>query len=274
MDVWIGTAGYSYKDWAGPFYPAGTRPAQMLPLYSRHFPLVELNFTFYRAPTRDTLLRLADRAPAGFQFLVKLPQTISHERKTDDLPGLRQAMLGLKERGQLLGLLCQLPQSTHFERPNLDWLRHLSAALGDLHLAVEFRHRSWARPDVPPWLAEHGLNLVAVDVPDIPSLYPRGWVQAGSRAYIRLHSRNAANWYRGLKERYDYDYDDAALREWVQAAATFEPDQALLVFNNCWRGQAARNARRMQALFAKQAPEANLVLPFSSRPPVQPSLFE
>jgi uncharacterized protein YecE (DUF72 family) len=127
---------------------------------------------------------------------------------------------------------------------------------------------------MPPWLAEHGLDLVAVDVPNIQSLYPRGWVQAGPRAYVRLHSRNAANWYKGGKERYDYDYDDATLSEWVHAAATSEAEQALFLFNNCYRSQATRNARRMQALFAKQAPQANLVLPFSSRPPVQPSLFE
>lgn len=78
MKVWIGTSGYSYPDWVGSFYPPGTRPNRMLAHYAQHFPLVELNFTFYRPPTPEMLAKLADRAPAGFQFLVKLPQSISH----------------------------------------------------------------------------------------------------------------------------------------------------------------------------------------------------
>src|SRR5207245_659026 len=77
MYVWIGTSGYSYQDWVGDFYPNGTRPERMLPYYCRQFPLVELNFTFYKPPTRGMLLRLADKTQAGFQFLVKVPQAIS-----------------------------------------------------------------------------------------------------------------------------------------------------------------------------------------------------
>src|SRR5947207_1226571 len=79
MQVWIGTSGYSYSDWVGPFYPPGTRPNRMLRQYCQHFPLVELNFTFYRPPTPEILARLADQTPAGFQFLVKAPRSISHE---------------------------------------------------------------------------------------------------------------------------------------------------------------------------------------------------
>src|SRR4051812_10903330 len=96
MQIWIGTSGYSYTDWVGEFYAPGTRPEGMLRQYCRHFPLVELNFTFYRAPTRGMLLRLADKTPAGFQFLVKLPQTITHEQKALDLAGFRFAVEGLQ----------------------------------------------------------------------------------------------------------------------------------------------------------------------------------
>jgi uncharacterized protein YecE (DUF72 family) len=276
MEVWIGTSGYSYTDWAGSFYPAGTRPSQMLGHYARHFPLVELNFTFYRPPTPDMLLRIADKVPEGFQFLVKLPRTLSHEEKRDDLPVFKKSVEQLHRRGCLLGLLCQLPQAHHHTRPRLAWLEHLGKELGTYRVAVEFRHRSWARPDVPPWLAERGLELVAVDVPDIPALYPRGLVQSGSRIYVRLHSRNAASWYLSDKERYDYDYDDAALTEWIDAVngAAGRTRQALLLFNNCQRSQAVNNARRMTTLFRQAArPGTTLVAPFASGP-VQRSLFD
>ena len=59
MKAWIGTSGYSYPDWVGGFYPPATRPNKMLAHYCRHFPLVELNFTFYRMPTASMLGRLA-----------------------------------------------------------------------------------------------------------------------------------------------------------------------------------------------------------------------
>src|SRR5438067_1393579 len=85
MDVWIGTSGYSYPDWVGGFYPVGTKSGQMLAYYSRRFPLVELNFTFYRPPTPQMLAKLADQTPPGFRFLVKLPRTISHEQSPRDL---------------------------------------------------------------------------------------------------------------------------------------------------------------------------------------------
>src|SRR5437588_3285795 len=100
MDVWIGTSGYSYADWVGGFYPAGTRPGQMLGYYARQFPLVELNFTFYRPPTPDMLARMAGQTPPGFQFLVKLPRSISHDRSPDDIDCFRKAALELDRRGQ------------------------------------------------------------------------------------------------------------------------------------------------------------------------------
>ena len=275
MYVWIGTSGYSYADWVGEFYPPGLRPERMLEHYCRSFPLVELNFTFYRLPTKDMLARIANKTPPGFQFLVKLPQTLSHEQSPRDLPGFRQAALELQRRGQLLGVLCQLPQATHCTRRALGWLETLGRELGDLRLAVEFRHRSWWRPEVPAWLAERRLDLVAVDAPDLPGLYPSGWVQSGPRAYVRLHSRNAANWYKSDKERYDYLYSDAELGEWVGALGATAPgtEEVLFLFNNCHRGQAVVNARRMQALIGEQAPQLHLVPPAGQAPPEQGKLF-
>jgi uncharacterized protein YecE (DUF72 family) len=275
MDVWIGTSGYSYPDWVGPFYPPGTRPGNMLAYYSRVFPLVELNFTFYRPPTADVLARLAGQTPPGFQFLVKIPRTLSHEQGPRDLPGFRTAVAELERRGRLAGLLCQFPQSTHYGRTALRWLETLARELSGLRLAVEFRHRSWARPDLPAWLAERRLDLVAVDVPDLPALFPRGWVQSTPRAYVRFHSRNAGNWYAGGVERYDYGYADGELAPWVDAAARAEgAEEALFLFNNCHGGRAAADARRVRALLAERAPQLHVVEPFAGPPPAQRSLFD
>jgi uncharacterized protein YecE (DUF72 family) len=276
MRVWIGTSGYSYPDWVGDFYPPGTKSGNMLLHYARHFPLVELNYTFYRPPTASALAALAEKAPPGFQFIVKIPQTISHEQRNDDLLSFRLAAGELARQGRLLALLCQLPQSCHHGRRNLNWLAMLGDALGGLRPAVEFRHRSWARPEMPRWLAARGLELVAVDAPDLEGIYPSGWVQAGRRAYVRLHSRNAANWYAGGKDRYDFFYSDQDLDEWVGAAssAAGETEEALFLFNNCHGGQAVVNARRLAELFRRRAPGLPLVGPFGEPAPVQGELFE
>jgi uncharacterized protein YecE (DUF72 family) len=277
MQVWIGTCGYSFPDWVGPFYPPGTGSERMLGSYAAHFPLVELNFTFYRPPTPAMLARLAEKAPAGFQFVVKVPRTLSHEEDGRDLAGFRTAVEELRQRDRLLGLLCQLPQATHDEPRHRAWIDTLASELTGLGLAVEFRHRSWLRPDVPDWLRERQVDLVSVDVPDLPGLYPRALVQAGPRLYVRFHSRNAANWYGSDKERYDYTFSDSEMAEWVSglAAASERSERALLLFNNCHRGQAAVNARQMHALFTRLCPDIPIVSPFAEPAgPQQRSLFE
>jgi uncharacterized protein YecE (DUF72 family) len=254
MDIWIGTSGYSYPDWIGGFYPVGTRQGQMLQEYCRHFPLVELNFTFYRMPTAAILQRMATQTPLGFQFCVKMPRALSHEQQEMDIPPLRGALKPLEESGQLLSLLCQFPQSFHHGPAQLRWIETLASAFGSQPLAVEFRHHSWNHPGIEDWCKERKLDLVGVDVPDLPGLYPRGWVQSGRTAYIRFHSRNAKNWYRSDKDRYDYYYSDAELTEWIEAIQKNANlvDRVLLLFNNCHKSQAAANARRMRELLDSQ----------------------
>src|SRR5581483_3225503 len=129
--------------------------------------------------------------------------------------------------------------SAHFDDTNRDWIERLGRGLKGLSLAVEFRHRSWDVPQVPPWLAEQDITLVSVDVPDLPGLYPRRLVLSGSRAYIRFHSRNSS-WYGSARDRYDYLYTPEQLAEWVFALKEHPGpiDEVLFLFNNCYNGQA------------------------------------
>ena len=275
MQLWVGTSGYSYPDWLGSFYPAGLRQSKMLPYYAQHFPLVELNFTFYRPPTATMLARLAEQTPQGFQFIVKMPRTLSHEKKLNDLPGFRLAVGELERRARLLGVLCQLPQATHHSAQHRAWLERLAAELPRNRFAVEFRHCSWSHPEVNAWLGERGMNLVAVDVPDLPGLYPRGLVRSTSLLYVRFHSRHAGNWYQGDVNRYDYRFSDEELGEWIEAVRHSMSERVFLLFNNCKRSQAAANAQRMRELLERMAPEMELVAPFtaSRQEPRQQLLF-
>jgi uncharacterized protein YecE (DUF72 family) len=267
MQVWVGTSGYSYPDWVGSFYPERTAPRRMLSYYCRRFPLVELNFTFYRLPTPSMLARLADQTPAGFQFLVKMPRSLSHDETSGDLEAFRDAVNELKQRGQLLGLLCQLPQAAHDEARHRNWIEKLASEFAGYGLAVEFRHRSWNHPETLPWLAEKKLVPVSVDVPDLPGLFPTGLLEAGPLLYVRFHSRNAAKWYLKDKDkqRYDYHYSDDDLAEWIEALSRSpHAERALLLFNNCYRSQAAQNAERIKELLLRLAPDLELVAPFAT----------
>ncbi|MER3415870.1 MAG: DUF72 domain-containing protein [Gemmataceae bacterium] len=270
MQVWVGTSGYSFPDWVGTFYPGTMTPGRMLAYYAHHFPLVEVNYTFYRVPAGNDLERMAAKTPAGFKFTVKLHQSLTHEQDLREADAFRQALEPLQTRGRLLAVLAQFPQRFHWQSAHEEYLGQLAGRLQGTLLAVEFRHRSWARPSVLQRCAEKGMCVVSVDVPSIPSLFPAGLVQTCPTLYVRLHSRNADNWYGDEKTRYDYSYSDEELGEWIERLEKQAPlaQRALVLFNNCLRGQAAANARRMQELLRRRAhPLLEVIEPVTAQPP-------
>jgi len=231
--------------------------------YVRHFPLVELNYTFYRPAEKTSLLKLARRAPKDFQFIVKLHRSLSHEHDLSGAPAIREAVDALQQENRLLGLLCQYPQEFHYTIQNLGRLEALAKKFPGHSLAVEFRHLSWHVPEVTDWLRQRQLHLVSVDVPNIPGLYPRRLVKSSRLIYIRLHSRNKEAWYADDKSRYDYLYSDKELMEWIDALiqASQSADRALMLFNNCHSSQAAMNAQRVQKLLSQMNNPLQVVPP-------------
>lgn len=231
--------------------------------YVRHFPLVELNYTFYRPAEKMSLLRLAHKAPQEFQFIVKLHRSLSHEHDLSGGAAIREAVDSLQQDNRLLGLLCQYPQEFHYTKQNLGRLESLAHKFHGHTLAVEFRHQSWHIPEVADWLRQRQLHLVSVDVPSIPSLYPRRLVLSSRLIYIRLHSRNKDAWYADDKSRYNYLYSDKELLEWIDALtqAADKADRALMLFNNCHSSQAAMNAQRVQKLLSQLKTPLEVVPP-------------
>jgi uncharacterized protein YecE (DUF72 family) len=247
----------------------------MLAYYAQRFPLVELNYTYYRLPTDAALSALADRTPRGFQFLVKLHQSLSHDLDLTSVGVFRDAVLPLQREGRLLALLAQFPQRFHDHPANRAWVEVLAGAFASYPLAVEFRHHSWNRLEVLDWLRDRQLHIVSVDVPQLPGLYPTQLVQSSRLLYVRFHSRNAANWYAGDQDRYDYLYSDAELRTWLDALAqrVSLADRALLLFNNCRRSQAASNAERVRQLLQQAATPLIAVAPWAAPAAQQGLLF-
>ncbi len=252
--VWIGTSGYSFYCWEGALYRPGITQREMLPAYAAQFDTVELNYSYYRMPTVKTSAGMVKKTPKEFQFFAKIHQDISHKGTLAGADQFKEGLEPLRVAGKLSGLLLQFPQAFHDTRDNRDHLRNTIDAFRDYPLAVEFRHRSWAKTEVYRFLESNKSCLVSVDAPTIPALFPKTSVQTAGFGYIRLHSRNASKWYKSGEDRYDYHYSDQELEEWLPVLDAFSEraSNVFVYFNNCHRGQAAENARAMKKII-KQA---------------------
>ena len=112
-NILIGTSGYSFLDWVGPFYAAGTQQKDMLDQYVRNFQAVEINFSFYRIPTAKTMEGIARRTPPGYRIWVKANQAVTHEGNLSVTPAFRDGIAPVAAAGKLAGVLLQWPQRFH-----------------------------------------------------------------------------------------------------------------------------------------------------------------
>ena len=263
----IGTSGFSYKDWIGPVYPAGTMANEMLPLYASMFPVVEINASYYGVPALSTIEAWAQRTPDHFRFTAKVPGTGTHVPRPligtvhDDVRLFRANLRPLVSRGKFACALMQFPNSFRPTEATEQHLRMLCDVLSGLPLVAEFRHREWQTPDTLHLLRELHVGLVAVDEPQYKSL-PRPTVDATSDiAYVRFHGRNYEQWWKGDNvTRYDHLYTKGELETWadrmVDLASHDDVKEVLAFFNNHRRGQAARNAKMFEAMLATRFPAA------------------
>lgn len=251
----VGTSGYSYKDWVGVLYPAGTRSSDYLNLYASEFDVAELNFSYYRMPEAKLSARMVSATPPEFLFSVKAHKTLTHQFSSVELvSGVAEFVRGIEpivESSKLAVILLQFPFSFHYNRDNREYLNKLCAQFGQLPLAVEFRNRYWQRDPLYEGLRERNITYVNVDEPGLSGLPVAQNIVTSGIGYVRFHGRNSVNWWSGDNvSRYDYLYSDSELEEWVpriEAMATQAP-LVLVVFNNHSRGQAVENARRLRQM--------------------------
>ena len=251
--ILIGTSGYFFRDWVGPFYPSGTRTEDFLGYYARHFGALEVNSTHYGIPKPGMLARMAERTPPDFRFVVKLHQSMTHEQTLDraTTQSFLEAIEPLKRAGKYDGLLAQFPWAFHRTPEHRRFLATLRSELADEPLFVEFRHDSWLTPELEPSLRDHRIGFCSVDEPHLTGLLPPITMLTTDDAYVRFHGRNAHTWWgRGAGDRYDYEYKPTELEEWVGKIRDLaeRARRIYLFFNNCHAGQAARSAKLMQEL--------------------------
>lgn len=246
----IGTAGYSYKDWIGPFYPKGIKQADMLEYYSKYFNFLELNSTYYHMPSLRLFGSLNRKTPEGFKFAVKVFSGFTHERNLDSTYAEKfiYALEPIKQNHKLVCILAQFPYSFHCNARNMDYLKKIREWFKDLEVSVEFRNQSWVKSEVIGLLKKENLGFVCVDEPRLRGLINNVVVSTSKIAYVRMHGRNAEKWYGGKgSERYNYLYSRNELVEWIHRIKELEKnsDTTIVSFNNHPLGKAVENAKML-----------------------------
>jgi uncharacterized protein YecE (DUF72 family) len=267
----IGTSGWNYPSgpgsWNSVFYPArgGRRPRAGSPAgskfdelayYAEHFDTVEINTTFYGQPKPDVAKTWSDRTPGGFEFSLKLYRKFTHP----DVPGIpplddpeidafRRGIEPLASAGKVGALLAQFPPSFKLSPAAQGYLDALLARFHDYPVAVELRHRSWS-DDFDATLSllnSRGAALTQIDEPKFKlSIRQNQLPNITSFYYMRLHGRNAAQWWKHdrAEDRYNYLYSADELKPISETAdaARRLVKKFYLYFNNHFAAKAVANA--------------------------------
>jgi uncharacterized protein YecE (DUF72 family) len=249
----VGTQGWNYDAWAGPFYPDGTRAVDFLSIYSRAFQTVEVDSTFYAIPAATTIRGWYDRTPADFIFALKLPQEVTHEQRLRDTTGVTQEFFDrARELGPKLGpVLVQLgPDFEPGELPALvDFLGKIPE---DVRVAIEFRHRGWITDGVLALLRERNVALTLVDGRWIPrkTMLSLARRPTADFAYIRWMGPN-----RDLVDFSRIQVDRTReLEQWVAAIGDLADNGVKEVFAyvaNHFSGHSPATAREVQAMLGQ-----------------------
>lgn len=288
MGLRIGTSGWNYPSgkgtWNGVFYPAtrsrrqGTAGFDELRFYAEHFDTVEVNTTFYGQPKPDVTQGWVNRTPPGFEFSLKLYQKFTHPRMfreaalarapgsegplldllsqvtRSDIDDFRAGIDPLASAGRLGSLLAQFPPSFKNDSPSRDYLADLLRAFGDYPTAVELRHRSWsdAIGDTLSLLNGFGAAWVQIDEPKFRFSIRQNYLpNVTSFYYMRLHGRNATEWWRhaASEDRYNYLYSAGELKEFseIAGAARELVKKSYLYTNNHFSAKSVVNAVMLKA---------------------------
>ena len=245
----VGTQGWNYPAWVGPFYPAGTRSADMLALYGRAFPTVEVDSTFYAVPAEPVVRGWAARVPEDFVFALKVPQQITHERRLVEAGEILERFVA---RARLLAkrlgpLLIQTPPDwapTADARAALaDFLPQLAT---DLRWAIEFRDPRWLDDDTLGLLRAHVVSLALVEGRWVnrDRMLALAAEPTADFAYVR--------WMGPDRALSDYSHvqvpRDRELALWGEAleALRSRVREVFGYFNNHFQGHSPQSARSMQ----------------------------
>jgi uncharacterized protein YecE (DUF72 family) len=196
--VFIGPAGWSYKDWEGKVYPHPSSPGfDPLAYLAQSFPCIEVNSSFYRPPSARMSEAWAKRTPDSFVFTVKAWERFTHDRETfteGDARLFQEGIAPLLGAGKLGAILLQFPWFFRDDDKARDRIRRAADALrGWAPLVIELRHVSWL--EALGFLRDQELNFCNIDQPQSSTAITGTRLVTGPVGYVRLHGRNAKAWF-------------------------------------------------------------------------------
>jgi uncharacterized protein YecE (DUF72 family) len=211
-EIRIGTSGWHYKSWHGPFYPADLKIKDFLSYYIGRFDTAEINNSFYRLPTEQAVRAWHDAAPAGFLFAWKASRYITHMKRLKDIEESIDLVFGrMNALGDKFGpVLFQLPPTFKADAETRERVaRCLSLIPDGRRCAFEFRHPSWYEESVFRTLRDHNAALCISDHADAPA----PWVDTADFVYVRAHGTNG---------RYAGSYSPETLQGWSHRIAAWQ----------------------------------------------------
>lgn len=253
VDYYIGTMGFSYRDWEGPFYPPGISARDYLPYYGRIFNAVEIDSTFYGTPRRDAVIRWRDSTPDGFRICVKVPRAITHDASlVNCLLEMREFLESIRQLEDKLGVIIfQFPPS--FDSTNFEIFDQFMAQLPtEFSFGAEFRHRSWYNQNTAEMLAEHAICWVATEFEGVP----REVELTSDLIFIRFIGKH------GQFKRHDQEQIDVSSKlEWWWGWIQSKIDRIAEVyafFNDDFSGYAPAAANQLKNLIGLPVVQQNL----------------
>lgn len=247
--VFLGTSGWSYKEWVGPFYTKEDK--SLLRAYTKVFKTVEIDSTFYRYPSKGIVMGWTKYSPEGFVFTAKLPQLITHEKKLDlsqgveeDLQRFVEVMEPLWLSGKLGCMLIQLPPRLTYQLTEMEAFFKILPT--QVRFAVEFRDHSWMRQETWTLLEKYKVAYTVVDEPLLP---PEVHVTSNI-TYFRWHGRGTRPWY-------NYRYPAEELEPWIPKLqeTTRKVDKVYGYFNNHYHGYAVENCLQVLEMLGILTPQ-------------------
>ncbi|NIK78889.1 uncharacterized protein YecE (DUF72 family) [Paenibacillus castaneae] len=285
MPIHIGLAGWGDHDG---LYKPGTKAGNKLKQYAEHFPIVEVDSTFYAIQSKERFRKWVEDTPDSLHFIVKAYQGMTgHQRgaaaSTDELIDMYEAFRGMLEpvieAGRLKAALFQYPPWFDCTRENVRMLRETKQRMQGIPCALEFRHQSWFtaefREKTLDFMKEEQWIHSICDEPQagigsIPTV-----LNATDKAItmVRFHGRNAAGWNQGgapnwREVRYLYRYSEEELQEWASMLKQLQEqsEHICIIFNNNSGGDAADNAKQLMGLLGLSRPDGRS--PVEPPPPV------
>lgn len=277
--VLVGTAGWSYKDWAGVFYPDYLNARKIHPLeyLARFFDLVEINTSFY-GPVKPEIAKVWCRKVAAvnpnFVFTAKLYRSFTHSplammeptSAVSIRPGekdeaeTREGLDAIASQGKLGALLMQFPVSFKNTSLNREYLEELLTRFAEYPRVVEVRHDTWNNPDTLQHFAAMKVGFCNIDQPQIGrSLLPTEHVTSPI-GYVRLHGRNYDQWFDSdsRDDRYNYLYRESELEPWKEKieAVAHKAEITYVVTNNHFEARAGVNALQLKSMLTGKRVEA------------------